>query len=148
MVNEIGCPLCYGLMGNCHEGGLSPPHHNVMQLTKARKVVSFFSKAVIRERGRPGSFISTVPVLQHTTITEFTCQAQFRSNPIETPGTIDLHWISWTSHQCLGHLLSCCGCPRRHKCNFGRLECSALVVAELHVLELPHLPVVFVPLLE
>jgi len=135
MVNEIGCPLYYGSMGNCHKGGLSPPHHNVMRLTKVRKVVSFFGKAVVRERGRPGSFISTVPVLQHTTIIYPSSPVQVKpvSNPIETPGTIDLHWISWTSRQRLGHLLlSCCGCPRRHKRYFGRLECSALVVVAVH----------------
>ena len=79
---------------------------------------------------------------------------------METPGAIDLHRISRTSRRRLGHhpLLSR-GRPRRHEGNFGgRLERSAVWwwwwqwrlqrrVAALHVLELPYLPAVFVPLL-
>jgi hypothetical protein len=109
------------------------------------------------EKEGPSSFISAVPVLPHAKILLLVEPAgpRSKSNPIESTGTIDLHWISWTSRWRLRHLLFslCRGRPRRHERNFGRLECSTLCwcrrpirIAALHVLELPHLPAVFVSL--
>ena len=118
--------------------------------------MTFAGKAAIRERSVPSSFISTVPVLQHTMI-NLRIEPSPKSSPIETPRAIDLHRISWTSRRRLGHhLLLSRGRPRRHERNFGgRLERSTVwwswqwrlqrPIAALHILELPYLPAVFVP---
>ena len=117
-----------------------------------------FETTSVEEREDPILFISAVPVLPHAKILLHVEPAGLRSesNPIESTGTIDLHWISWTSRRRLGHLLLGLrrGRPGRHERNFGRLECQTLwwcrrrtPIAALHVLELPHLPAVFVSLL-